>query len=490
MKIFRYIMVFLFVGLLVSACDMEPKVIDKRLIGGSGPGVGAGGNQIYNILPEVVDSQNPQKKIPERLCAKIEDLTAVQGSPPDWLQQDEIDPQTGNTTGNKIGPVAYIIKQVKSQLDRAVQKVFEKIASNQDFINIVNGMMTIAIIFYGIGLIGGVVPTHPLPFLITVAKLALVYALVTDYNNFKEIIQNFFDGFVDGMIYELSNAYTGTPLNDASKMFDPADKIFAKFFSMEYTVILLALLTTGWTGFFFAITFLLSIFGFLMAVLRAIYIYVIALVVRGFLYAIAPIFLTLAMVKSTKSLFDVWLQQVISFTLQPIFLYAFLGLFYMIITSFTDALAAPTNGATHVCYMQTYFFTGTNKILYWWHFTNETAGSPQSGVVPEISISLVILFAFMVLSLLMVLFSTWAVEVAHHMSNGFVSAAGNLPSGFANLRDRMLDPFSSVTGGSRGLLGGKSFDEFGVETEGTEAAAGQSERATNQEQIARNKIDS
>jgi type IV secretory pathway VirB6-like protein len=229
---------------------------------------------------------------------------------------------------------------------------------------------------------------------------------------------------------------------------------------MEYTIIYMALIPTGWTGFFYAITMLLGTVGFLFAVLRAVYIYLTALVVRGLLYALAPIFIALAMLKATKSLFDGWLQQLISYTLQPVLLFAFLSVFFEIITSFIDILGVSSiSGATDICYMESVTFSeGLNKRLYWWSFSDSDGINAKGGIHPELSVNLTVLFTFMVLSYMMIMFGTWAIEVANHMAAGFMSAGGPVASGWATLRQKMLKPpTNTVTpggyGDSRGFLG-------------------------------------
>lgn len=457
----------------VSACDIEPKVIEKRLFkkessengAVDGGGGGGGGEETYKLL----DGDGGDLK--DRLCIEAKAAIDAEASGEEWLQQELPEEGGGGLGGGaegggkKVGPIAYIILQIKKQLDMGVEKVFNKFSQDQTFKSLVYGIMIFAIMFYGIGVIGGVVHAVPFTMLVTIGKLALIYALVTEYSTFEEIVKDFFEGLVDGLIYVMSGIFSGETVNNQVEVFNPADKIFARFFSMEWVVTMMALSTTGITGFFYAMSMLGTIILFLIALLRAVYIYITAIVVRGFLYALAPIFLTLAMLKVTKSLFDGWLIQLVSFTLQPVFLFGFLGIFLEMIDAFMSNLTISSEslGATHVCYMQTDILksTGIDKPIYWWHFADEHGLLPEGGITPEISVNLVILFSFMVLSLIMIMFGTWATRVADHMSQGLVSSAGGVTPGWATIRQKILSPIGSAAGGIRGALTGKATDQHG-----------------------------
>lgn len=66
---------------------------------------------------------------------------------------------------------------------------------------------------------------------------------------------------------------------------------------------------------------------------RIMHIYIIAFMALAMLVYISPITITAALFKFTKSVFDKWLNQVISFTLQPVILFAYLAFMFAVIDS-------------------------------------------------------------------------------------------------------------------------------------------------------------
>lgn len=434
-RFLRHIFLCLLLGFSLTACDLAPDLMRDRLF------VDANASTPYILKPATGTT-------PERLCIDIDDLQNTEGSGVDWLKRPEIDPATGQETGTEVGPIAYIMTQIETQLDAGIEATFRAISESDDFRKVVQAVMTIAVIFYGIAMISGVVPVAPFPIVVLTFKLTIIYALVTEYDTFRILVQDFFEGLVEGFISITAEAFTGVPIQDQQEAFEPGDEILAKLFSLEYCLMLFAVVTTGNVGFFYGLTLLLAIFGFLFATVRAVYIFILALVVRGLLYILAPFFITLALLKVTKSLFDGWLQQMISFTLQPVLLFCFLGIFFIMIDAFLGVIGQVDGvpDSTHICYMPVQgIIEGTDRIFYWWYFTNEDAEVPQLGLKAEIKIDLIILFTMLVLSFMMVLFGTWAVEVANHLSNGFVTTAGLSAPGWGTAREKVTD-----------LVGGKA----------------------------------
>ena len=470
-NITKKIILLFFTIFALSACDIAPDVVKERMF----VDTANGGDQNMWVLRDVFQDSATGTTVHPALCAETKKLIEAKASSTEWLKQDKIDPNTGNPTGQKVGPITYIVDQIKQQMDKAVRKVFEAFAQDTIFKEVVMALVTITIAMYGLGIIVGTLPITPYQLAMITTKIAVILALVTSYDTFEEVVKNFFEGMVDGFIVIMSQTFSSSPIQDQLEVFEPVEEIFSKLFSMEFSIMMMALITTGWTGLFYGLAMLGSIIFFLIAVLRALYVYIVSMVARGFLYAVAPIFITLGVMKPTKSLFENWLQLLVSFTLQPILLFAFLAVFLEMIKAFLGVLYTPEVNATHVCYMEWFRLKGGDKVVYFWQFSTEQGISALKGVNPEISVDLIILFTFIILSIMMILFSTWAVDVAAHMAQGFISTALPSAPGWANIRQELITPLSEGAGGLRGFLTGESKDKFGYSkpggfSEGAEAA--------------------
>lgn len=74
------------------------------------------------------------------------------------------------------------------------------------------------------------------------------------------------------------------------------------------------------------------------AIAKAMWVYLLSLLTTSFLIGLAPIFIIFMLFQRTKSMFDNWLKALISFSLQPLFLFLFLALFASIMSTAMDGL--------------------------------------------------------------------------------------------------------------------------------------------------------
>ena len=91
--------------------------------------------------------------------------------------------------------------------------------------------------------------------------------------------------------------------------------------------LIIAAFFTGGIGLIMALSVLIMAVCLIMAVIRAMHIFIssaIAIVIYVF---ISPIIIPLVLFEKTKSIFDSWLMQLMSFTLSPIVLFAYLAIF-------------------------------------------------------------------------------------------------------------------------------------------------------------------
>ena len=90
---------------------------------------------------------------------------------------------------------------------------------------------------------------------------------------------------------------------------------------------LLALLFVDWMGFIYIILFFIALYFILMIFFQAAVIYLTALIAIGMIITMGPIFICFMLFGVTRSLFENWLKQLISYAVQPIIL--FTGLIFI-----------------------------------------------------------------------------------------------------------------------------------------------------------------
>lgn len=83
---------------------------------------------------------------------------------------------------------------------------------------------------------------------------------------------------------------------------------------------------SGGLGIIFCIATLLFAFFLFSIIIRALHIFILSITAIIILLYISPITITLAMFARTKSIFDNWWKQILGFILQPVILFAYLGI--------------------------------------------------------------------------------------------------------------------------------------------------------------------
>ena len=129
------------------------------------------------------------------------------------------------------------------------------------------------------------------------------------------------------------------------------EKVMNLVFAPRMLLIAFAAFTTGPYGPIMGLGILWGIWQLLNAILQGMKVYVLSMVVRAVLLGLAPIFIVFLLFERTKNLFTNWINQLVSFSLQPIMLFAFLSFFSVLITSAAEDMVPTTGeGLVQVCY--------------------------------------------------------------------------------------------------------------------------------------------
>lgn len=104
--------------------------------------------------------------------------------------------------------------------------------------------------------------------------------------------------------------------------------IFSEF-TLSFGIVgfLVGILLSSPVGLFIALMGFYMIGLLLLAVARALYIFITSYIAFAIMVIISPLFIPTILFKSTKGYFDQWLKLTVSFMLQPVFMFAFLVMF-------------------------------------------------------------------------------------------------------------------------------------------------------------------
>jgi len=413
------------------------------------------------------------------------------------------------------GIVTWVVQKVTGVVKNASLKIYLKIAINLDFRFLVTMMMTLAVLIFAASVLLGMIQANGYNLLVFVIKLIIIYHLSINYIHFYSYVIQTFEAIVaDTMMlssltfsdylsvdptiiclglfgqacdvlsivenmfgFNLGNTLLGWfpegDLADITKkffLFNAFDDTISMFFDVRMWKLTLALGGTGMTGFFWALMLLLMNVIYLFAVIAAIKVYLLSYIARWALYGLGPIFISFALFKQTKSLFDGWLQQLISFTLQPVLLFIFLGMFQSIISGLatqiyidmgnnsefemyeicppgaSDCTSIPCQASEPQCdpdtlSMEVHLVTYQAKDMcvkwdkwdndsntYWYKLCGAQIGSKDicknSSKKPMIPIDIWMVMAIIIICYIMFAMCGWVTEVANSLASGAMSISG------------------------------------------------------------------
>ncbi len=99
------------------------------------------------------------------------------------------------------------------------------------------------------------------------------------------------------------------------------------FTTSTMVVLIIAAFFTGGLGLIIALSVFIMAVCLILAVIRAMHIFISSAIAIIIYIFISPLIIPLVLFEKTKSIFDAWFMQLMSFTLSPIVLFAYLGIF-------------------------------------------------------------------------------------------------------------------------------------------------------------------
>lgn len=348
-------------------------------------------------------------------------------------------PGTGDVANVSKGVTTWIVEQVKSALESARTKLFSALntdGSGVDFIDILRICMALVLIFYACALLMGLVQANPYAVAMMFLKIILVYALIRNADGlFDRYVIDIFENFVEGFSCTTGNVFYFTSLADVNGncssanfgMFNMVDETMSMLFSFEFITVMFALINAGWSGWLYAVMILGMIVTYSFTAVGAVKSYLIAMIARYLLYALAPIFIIFLLFNQTKSMFDGWIEQLISFSLQPVFLMTFIGMFHLIIMGFIPAML---NYNTDICYAKVHQLGATDLYGYVFGDGIKTPRVDKDAAEAAIPINIWVVMSMAILAYLMKSMADWSAQLAARLSSGYINITDAVMQGW------------------------------------------------------------
>ena len=224
------------------------------------------------------------------------------------------------------GPISRVLETCKKTLfgsgsdDRygLVKNIYNGILHDTRYQGMVSGLLTLYIMFSGFSFLIGTIQMSHTELAMRVFKIVFMTTMLNSTKSWSFFHDYLFVFFIEG-VDDISGKFLGQIGNSSSGL-TYFDDMLGVMLGLKTLSKLSALLFTTWFGFIFIIVYLCLCMGYMWIMMRAVVLYLTCLIFIGLIITMAPIFFCFMLFDATKSLFDNWLKQLVSYTLQPIIL--------------------------------------------------------------------------------------------------------------------------------------------------------------------------
>lgn len=228
-------------------------------------------------------------------------------------------------------PIQFLTNLVKTNLFGAngdyglIRNIYSGIISNAGYRNSVSAILSLYIMFTAFSFLTGNLNITHTELITRVIKIGIVSALLSSEYSWTFFNDYLFVYFVGGVEQILQM------IRDAAQTGSGSSSILGLMIAPQTLSKLLALLFVDGLGFIYIILFMIALYFVFMTIFEATVIYLTALIAIGMIITMGPIFICFMLFQITRSLFENWLRQLISYAMQPIILFTGIALISIII---------------------------------------------------------------------------------------------------------------------------------------------------------------
>ena len=226
-------------------------------------------------------------------------------------------------------PIATVISLITTQLNNASESIYKNITNNQEFHKSLRAALSLYIIIHGILYVAGILQMSQKELVMMTMKLVLVIQLLTtdaSWTLFNTYFFNFFTGGLNEIINIITANISGAMSGTGATGLTFFDAMFNLLFSYETTMKIISLIFSVDSGIVVVAIIYTSFALFIICLAKGLMLYLLAYIAISLIISLAPIFISFMLFKRTKSIFDNWLNQLIAYFFQPLFVFAALAM--------------------------------------------------------------------------------------------------------------------------------------------------------------------
>ena len=229
-------------------------------------------------------------------------------------------------------PLQFLTNLIKNELfgtsDKdpgIVRQTYQQIIETPGYRLSVSALLTLYIMFTGFSFLIGNINMTQVELVVRILKVSVVSILLSTSKAWTFFHDYLFVFFVEGVEQILQI------INEASATGPGSQSLLGLLISPQTLSKLFSLLFVDPLGFIYIILYLIALYFIFLLIFKATIIYLTALITIGMIITMAPIFICFMLFNITRSLFENWLRQLISYSLQPIILFVGIAFISMII---------------------------------------------------------------------------------------------------------------------------------------------------------------
>lgn len=362
-----------------------------------------------------------------------------------------------------------------------VKTVYEKFINDPLYILVAKISLILAITWYGFGYFLGMSNFKQKDIITRIIRFCFIYFIISPsgWNFFNNYIIYFFKNGIDNVLFliagsfesdlgsELTQAISSGNYTDKTLLFSGSFSNLEMIFSDSVFNKILGLAFSGWVGLIYLYLVFSAIISYVVAVLTSIIMYLSAQVYMSLVFCFFPLVVLFMFFEKTKKTFDNWLNILIGFAGQQIFLVITLSFFNLLIYNFIKNTFNYT-----VCWMSIFSISIGGiplAAIQFWKIPSASMASSGLNTTNEGMPSFYSIITFYMIGILMGKFITEMTSLGNTLFGGSISIgdgmAGKAIKAVEKVQDdikgKMKETGKAFYSESVDRLGGKAIKSFG-----------------------------
>lgn len=238
------------------------------------------------------------------------------------------------------GPIAKLIYLVTDTLNDAAKRIYQTMTNGTanvngtvettEFVKAIRALLILYIIITCIVFAMGMAEMTQGNLMVHIFKISIMLALISP-SSWEFFNGYLFTFFVSGLI-EIIGLILKPVTGDIHSVFNFFDTILHHFFSQETSHKIISIIFGQFPeGLFFAIILYVGFVVVIISLAKGVLYFLLSLIAIALLIVLAPIFLSFVLFQITRDYFNRWLKQLFSYAMQPILIFAAIGLITSVI---------------------------------------------------------------------------------------------------------------------------------------------------------------